>query len=152
MPTLWTADLNTGIQVIDNQHKRILDYINKLGQSINQQNRLSVGSVLSELLDYTVSHFAFEESLLLEVGYQYAAPHNAVHEMFIKRLERYQEKHNAGENVAQQLHGMLSTWLLHHIKRDDMAYVSEVNARITRIVQNKKKGSWLSRSLGMFFK
>mgnify|MGYP000449754985 CR=1 FL=1 len=29
---VWTQDLNTGIDVLDNQHKRIVDYINQLGQ------------------------------------------------------------------------------------------------------------------------
>lgn len=30
MKLIWTDNLNTGIDVIDNQHKRIVDYINKL--------------------------------------------------------------------------------------------------------------------------
>src|SRR5659263_204383 len=114
MTVLWTTELSTGIDVIDNQHKRIVDYINQLGDAIKQRNRISVGSVLDELVDYTVSHFAFEESLQKEAGYLYAKPHKAAHEMFFKRVAKYQEKHNAGEDVAPQLHGMLSTWLIHH--------------------------------------
>jgi len=148
----WTPDMNTGIEVIDNQHKRIVDYINYLGQAIHQRNRATVGTVLDELVDYTISHFAFEESLQEEVGYQFAKPHKAVHDVFIKRVEKYQEKHCAGADVSLQLHSMLSTWLIHHIKRDDMAYVSEVNAKITSVIQNKKEGNWLGRSLGRFFK
>lgn len=152
MTISWTTDLNTGIEVIDNQHKRIVDYINQLGNAISRRNRTTVGQVLDELVDYTISHFAFEESLQEEVGYQFAKPHKAVHEVFIKRVAKYQEKHSAGEDVALQLHGMLSTWLIHHIKRDDMAYVSDVKARITTVIQNKKEGNWLSRSLGKYFK
>lgn len=148
----WTPDLNTGIDVIDNQHKRIVDYINQLGLAISQRKRDVVGPILDELVDYTISHFAFEESLQEECGYQYAKPHKAVHEMFVKRVAKFQEKHYAGEDVALQLHSMLSTWLVHHIKRDDMAYVSDVRPRIHSIVDNKKEGSWLSRSLGKFFK
>lgn len=148
----WTQDLNTGIDVLDNQHKRIVDYINQLGSAIKLRDRGAVGAVLNELVDYTISHFAFEESLQEEAGYQYAKPHKAVHEVFIKRVAKFQEKHDSGEDVAAQLHAMLSTWLIHHIKRDDMAYVKEVNASINRIVENKKEGNWLSRSLGRFFK
>ncbi len=152
MTIVWTSDLNTGIEVIDNQHQRILHYINQLGEAIKKRNRDTVGSVLNELVDYTISHFAFEESLQEEAGYQYAKPHKAVHELFIKRISNYQDKHNAGEDIAPQLYAMLSTWLIHHIKRDDMAYVAEVQASITRIVENKSEGNWLSRSLGRFFK
>lgn len=152
MAIRWTHDLNTGIEVIDNQHRRIVDYINQLGEAIRRRDRTAVGAVLDELVDYTISHFAFEESLQEEAGYQYAKPHKAVHEVFIKRVAKFQEKHDAGEDVAPQLHSMLSTWLIHHIKRDDMAYVKEINASINRIVENKKEGNWLSRSLGRFFK
>ncbi len=152
MTIQWTNDLSTGIDVIDNQHKRIVDYINQLGDSIRHRNRNSVGSVLDELVDYTLSHFTFEESLQEEAGYKFAKPHKAVHEVFVKRVVKYQERHTAGEDVALQLHAMLSTWLIHHIKRDDMAYVAEVKSSITLIVQDKKEGNWLSRSLGRFLK
>jgi hemerythrin len=148
----WTNDLDTGIDVIDTQHKRIVDYINELERAIKQHNRISVGKVLDELVDYTMSHFAFEENLQEEAGYQLAKPHKAVHDLFAKRIATYRQRHNAGEEVAEQLLGMLGTWLVHHIKRDDMAYVSVLKANIIKIVQDKKEGSWLNRSLGRFFK
>jgi len=151
MDVLWTSDLDTGIEVIDNQHKRIVDYINQLGVAIQQRNQLSVGLVLDDLVDYTVSHFAFEESLQEEAGYELATLHKAVHDRFIKRIAKYQERHNAGEDIARELHGMLSTWLLHHIKRDDMAYVAEVKANILGIISDREKkedSGWLKR----FFK
>lgn len=148
----WTSDLSTGIDVIDNQHKRIVDYINMLESAKQKENRPAVAHVLNQLIDYTCSHFAFEESLQEVAGYEYAKPHKAVHAVFIKRIESYQEKHNAGEDVAEKLLTMLGTWLVHHIKRDDMAYVSAVKTKIEVIVQNKTEGSWLSRSLEKIFK
>lgn len=147
MAIAWSEDLATGIEVIDTQHKRIVDYINQLEGAILQGNRSTVGVVLSELVDYTLSHFAFEESLQEEAEYKYAKPHKAIHELFAKRVAQYKERHTLGEDIARELHGMLCTWLVHHIKRDDMAYVSDVKANIT----GKEKG-WLSRSLGKFFK
>ena len=68
MTIVWTKDLNTGIDVIDEQHKSIADYINNLERAIKQQDRTAVGQVLDELVDYTLSHFAFEESLQEEAG------------------------------------------------------------------------------------
>jgi len=41
---------------------------------------------------------------------------------------------------------------VHHIKRDDMAYVSSVVTNIGDQVQDKGKGGWISRSLGRFFR
>jgi hemerythrin len=152
MPIVWVADLNTGIDVIDEQHKRIVDYINQLEVAIAKGSRDVVGKVLEELIDYTLSHFAFEESLQEEAGYTFAKPHKAIHDTFVKRVAKYQTEHNAGGDVAKQTHDMLSAWLVHHIKREDMAYVSEVKASIDKIVSDKKAGGWLSRSLGKLFK
>lgn len=152
MTIIWTSDLCTGIDVIDNQHRRIVDYINTLEQAIATTNRQQVGQVLEEVVDYTLSHFSFEESLLEEAGYKQAEPHKAVHKTFVKRLAKYQERHEHGEDVADQLRSMLSTWLIHHIKREDMAYVAEVTGKINGIVRDQEEGSWLQRSLRQFFK
>ncbi len=151
MAIVWTSDLYTGIDAIDNQHRRIVDYINQLEDAIAQAKPLVVGAVLDELVDYTLSHFAFEESLQIEAGYKLAKPHKAIHDMFTKRVGDFQIKHRAGENVAQEVHDMLGTWLVHHIKRDDMAYVEVVKEGMQ--LQDKKEGGggWLSRSLGRFF-
>ncbi|MDH2916428.1 MAG: bacteriohemerythrin [Gallionella sp.] len=146
MKIIWTSDLSTGIDVIDNQHMRIVDYINQLQDAIQQPNRLQIGRVLDELVDYTMSHFAFEESLQEAAGYLYAKPHKGVHGMFVKRIEKYQERHNSGENIAEELHAMLGIWLIHHIKRDDMAYVAEVKDSLLGVIAERARnndGGWI---------
>jgi hemerythrin len=148
----WTDDLNIGIEIIDKQHKKIVDYINQLNIAIRKNNRDQVGRVLRELADYTISHLAFEETLLEKVGYLYLKPHKGLHEMFTKRLEKFQQRHDSGEDVAEQLLNMLSIWLVHHIKQSDMDYVSTMGDELNRIVRNKKNGGWLSRTLMKFFR
>lgn len=44
----WVSDLDTGISIIDDQHKRLLHFINQLAGDLD---RASVGSVLSDLVD-----------------------------------------------------------------------------------------------------
>ncbi|MDK9705321.1 MAG: bacteriohemerythrin [Sulfuritalea sp.] len=146
MAMAWASYLETGIEVIDQQHMRIVDYINRLEQAIDGADQRAVGRVLNELEDYCLSHFAFEESLQQQVGYKFAAEHKSTHENFTKRLTKYRERHKAGEDVARQLHAMLGSWLVHHIKRDDMAYVSDLKGGI-----EKQSGDWLTRSVAGFF-
>jgi hemerythrin len=148
----WTSDWETGIEVIDVQHKKIFDYINELEGAMKSHNRDAVGHVLDELTDYTVSHFAFEENLLEEAHYEFQASHKVIHDTFIKRIATYKKDHEEGKDVGDQLRDMISTWLYHHIKRDDMAYVNAVQDRIESIMENKKEGSWFKRSIGAFFK
>jgi len=151
MAMAWSGYLETGIEVIDKQHMRIVDYINRLEEAVDRPDKHAVGRVLGELEDYCLSHFAFEEHLQGQAGYKLAAEHKATHEMFAKRLAKYQARYKAGEDVARQLHDMLTTWLVHHIKRDDMAYVADVKGGIDRISRDSQQGDWLSRSVAGFF-
>ena len=61
---IWQDDLNTGIEVIDDQHRRIVSMINQLHQAQTGASALVVADVMDELVDYTLSHFAFEEELI----------------------------------------------------------------------------------------
>jgi hemerythrin len=152
MSLTWTDDLNTGIDVIDFQHRRIVDYLNNLEAALTTGDHKGIGHVLDELTDYTESHFAFEESLQIEAGYKLAAPHKATHDMFVRRLARYRERHEAGENIAENLYDMLTAWLLHHIKRDDAAYVPDVRRKLLDKVEDRVADDWVSRQMSRFFK
>ncbi len=149
MPVSWTADLDTGIDVIDKQHRRIVDYINQLEDATKRKDQSVVRQVVDDCVDYTMSHFAFEESLQEEAAYAYAKPHKRVHELFAKRVGEYQARVAQGEDVGAELHDLLGRWLINHIKRDDADYVAAVKASMQAIIREKeKKGGWLKR----FFK
>lgn len=149
---VWQEDLNTGIQIIDDQHKRIVAMINQLIHADeNDHSREEVGEVLGELVDYTLSHFAFEEALLEEAGYAFTRPHKRVHEIFTDRVSQFNLRFRAGEDVTQELINLLSRWLFNHIRNDDKAYAETVKNNINALVDNKHGGGWLSRSFKRFF-
>ncbi|MEN8177702.1 MAG: bacteriohemerythrin [Pseudomonadota bacterium] len=151
MPITWETDLNTGIEVIDKQHMRIVDYINQLEEANTQQDKKAIGEVLEACVDYTMSHFAFEENLQEEAGYKYCKPHKKVHDLFIRRINEYQDRFKMGEEVADELHGLLARWLISHIKQDDADYVEAVKENMVDIVHDRKKRNdtgWFQR----FFK
>jgi len=153
MPITWTADLDTGIPVIDQQHRRIVDFINDLEAAQVLGNKEQIKQVIYDCIDYTLSHFAFEESMQEEAGYPYCKPHKKVHELFTRKVAEYQQRMELGDDIAEELHGMLARWLVNHIKRDDADYVASVRASMTPVaapapVEEKKSGGWLSRLLG----
>lgn len=151
MAIVWTSDLDTGIEPIDQQHRKLVDYINELEIAIQQQDSAAVGRVLDEVADYCTSHFAFEEDLQKKVGYMHAKSHKMVHDVFIRRMAKYRERHKAGEDVAMQLHEALSTWLLLHIKREDKNFVPDALRGIGGMVKDDSGEDWLSRSVAGFF-
>ena len=146
----WSDDLNTGIQVIDKQHLRIVEYINSLDDIQESHDRDEVERILGELVDYTLSHFAFEESLMEDAGYAFINGHKMVHELFVKRVGDFQQRFKMGEDITEELLTVLKSWLVNHIKSDDNDYVQTVLANMENINSTKESG-WLSRSIKKFF-
>ena len=148
---IWQDDLNTGIDIIDTQHQRIVEMINRLHVSNKMMERMAVAEVIDELIDYTLSHFAFEEELMEEAGYPFSAAHKRVHEVFIKRVSEYRMRFQAGEDISDELRTMLSRWLFNHIRGDDQAYAEQVKQHLNQFAREHQSGGWLGRTLKRFF-
>jgi len=140
---IWTEQLSIGIEVIDQQHRRIVEYINQLDDArSNGYSRDEISWLINDLVDYTISHFGFEESLQEEANYPFIKSHKKVHELFAQRVSDYQTRFNKGEDVTKALNSLLVTWLFNHIKRDDADYVETVKLHLQRQTDavEKKKG------------
>ncbi len=148
---VWTRELDTNIEVIDKQHRRIVDYINALDDAIAGGDRARVRQVLDQLVDYTLSHFAFEESLMEDAGYRFLNAHRRVHEVFTKRVADYQQRFADGEDIAPELQKTLQTWLINHIQNDDNDYAETVRANMGG-AERKPESGWLTRRLSRFFR
>lgn len=146
----WTPELEIGISVIDGQHRRIVDYINTLDDVSRIPDREAVGRVIGDLIDYTYSHFAFEEALMEEAGYEYLSVHQNTHKSFCGRIEHFRRKFDEGEEVAESLAELLRTWLINHIMSDDESYAGLVKEKMPRI-ENQNQGTWLSSAVKRFF-
>lgn len=141
MSIVWSDELCTGINEIDKQHRRIVEYINSLDKAQATKDITMVAKVITACVDYTAIHFAFEEQLQHEAGYEFFDVHRRVHAMFTQRIAEYQRRFNTGEDVVAELHDLLTRWLVNHIKLDDADYVGAVKLyQATVLRQGKKKG------------
>ncbi|HBC19260.1 MAG TPA: bacteriohemerythrin, partial [Alcanivorax sp.] len=114
MRIVWGPAYELGILVIDQQHKRIVDYINDLDRLVGQPGaQLGVARVLYDLVDYTESHFSFEEALMERAGYDELDDHHSLHRKFTFHIESLMRRHEEGEAVAEPLLQVLEKWLLH---------------------------------------
>lgn len=139
----WDASLSVGIDVIDGQHRRIVDYINELDVARTNDDQEKITQVLEGLVDYTRTHFAFEEDMMQQAGYPLSASHKRVHDTFVTHIERYVAQHESGKDVSRKLMSELQIWLTNHIRNDDRDYAPYASK-----ILNK---SWLKRTLGKFF-
>ncbi len=143
----WTADFETGIDIIDDQHKRIFDYLKEIDQAIAIKSIRQIEYVIKSLIDYAISHNTFEESLMEKAGYPMLEAHHQVHERFKERAHSYLARFANGEDpivLAREVRGDMGLWLTNHIKRDDKHYVNYVKRNI--------EGGFVTRMLGMFFR
>lgn len=154
----WDPSYSVGIAVIDNQHKRIIEYINELDKiaTYNVQNQI-VQEVIYKLIDYTISHFSFEESLMEEAGYPLLKPHKKVHEAFIERINFFKERFENGEDISKQLMMELQMWLINHIQHNDTDYTQVVQymleqKKIAPAKDDDTKSTWLKSLVNKFFK
>ncbi len=147
----WTDELEIGINVIDGQHRRIVDYINRLYELGDDPDRGQVAEIIELMVDYTLSHFAFEEALMEEAGYQYLHVHQNTHRSFTDRITGLRERFGKGEEVAKDLADLLNAWLLNHIISDDISYASQVKTTMLGI-DDQREGNWVSTAVARFFR
>jgi len=131
---VWSRDYEIGIEVIDHQHERIVSYINEVYDANKalgcEESKAQLTTVLHNLVDYTVSHFAFEEALLEEIDYSELMEHKLTHENFIRLVGGLKQRFDDGEKVADELAAVLQNWLIKHIMTDDLSYSEEVKAKL----------------------
>lgn len=145
----------TGIEAVDLQHQRLvnmvteLDDVRKTAYPTEDQKHNAVGGVVSEMIDYTISHFAFEESLMEDAGYQYYHAHQRVHALLIKRAGEYKERWQSGEDIADELYDVLSRWLFNHIRNDDKAFAPVVKKNMVAL--GRVDSGWVAKMLKRFF-
>ena len=127
----WTADLSIGIELIDDQHRRIVEFINRLNEARETADKKAVGDVLAGLSDYTLSHFGFEEAAMKAARFAGLAQHRRGHERFARQLAEFGHRYALGEEVDAELLDTLNKWLLNHIKREDHEYMDVVKAALS---------------------
>lgn len=139
----WDNTLSTGIEAIDDQHKKIIEYINELESALRDGNPTVVGSIIENMVDYTINHFSFEEALMEQADYEHLKEHKLVHEAFTQEMLEFRKRFAAGEDVGRELLTELLEWLITHIKRSDHDYIPAVKAVL--------EPSWVKQAIHRFF-
>lgn len=120
----WTEELSVGIQEIDEQHKILVGLLNRMHEAIVTGKDLQViNSILNELAQYTVVHFAVEESLMRIFNYPDYVAHKQHHEELTAQVVGLQRKVATGEEeISMEVLHFLRHWLTYHILGDDKKY------------------------------
>ena len=121
---VWNSRFETGIDLIDGQHKSLFEAVNRLAASLDSETR---GEGVKESLDflakYTVDHFQMEEHFMGEMAYPGLAAHRAEHARLMNGVQVLQARLAQGQPMTRDVTTFYASWLKHHICGTDMAYV-----------------------------
>lgn len=119
----WTPDLAVGVNLIDEQHKRLFLEVDKLVNAVNKKDFALVTKTLDFLAGYAVEHFSAEEKLMGECNYPGMQKHIGQHRAFVKEfveLKTSYERDGATVAVVLKLNNWLFSWLWNHIRGSDV--------------------------------
>jgi hemerythrin len=121
---MWSKDFEFGIKQIDDQHKKLLETINLLFDSIQSNEGASaLDKVLENLVEYVTVHFKTEENLMTGMSFPGYEEHKSIHEKFTKDVMAFKAKHDAGkEPITLSLIEFLVSWLHDHLMNTDIKY------------------------------
>ncbi len=142
----WTADLSVGLEEIDEQHKILINLINRLFNEaiLKRADKAAIAEIIDELVQYTVVHFAVEESLFRIFDYPDAESHQLHHDQLKKEVINFRKKFTAGMPVDIELMGFLKKWITHHIMVDDQKYTPFFLEKGFKAKWSKQK-SWVGK-------
>lgn len=126
--------LVTGNEMIDGQHKELIDKINKLLDSCEVGNdKLTAIKTLDYLADYTDFHFGEEEKLQESISYPGIKQHKKEHEKLRRVVEELhemlEEQEGPTEAFVAQVQENVINWLYNHIKGFDRSVAEYKNMR-----------------------
>lgn len=120
----WSEDLSVGLEEIDEQHKILINLINRLFNEaiLKRADKSLISDILDELIQYTIVHFAVEESLFRIFDYPDSEAHQEHHDQLKNEVVSFRKKFQDGTPIDIELMGFLRKWITLHIMKDDRKY------------------------------
>ena len=132
----WNENLDTGIAIIDEQHKQLVLLLNQLAAALTRDNLLEINDIFAELTQYAEFHFATEEQIWIEYlgNDSWLSSHQLSHSSFLpKALELSASGTNRSQaQVIENFILFLIRWLAFHILDSDK--------RMAIFIQHRNEG------------
>ncbi len=112
----WDESFNCGVEIVDWQHRRLVDLLNLLGDAIVQGRSAGVlGEIFGEMYHYAGYHFKTEEKLMQDHDYPDYEAHKEIHVLFTHDLIKLLKRDAKGEaEMDRTLFRFITEWLLKH--------------------------------------
>lgn len=116
---VWSKEFEVGVELIDRQHRELIDRINKLLAAIREgRGREETSEVMRFLQEYVVEHFSAEERFMLRHEYADYEDHKELHDTFIADLDDLVatlETTGIDSNLVVIVNQKVINWIVAHI-------------------------------------
>lgn len=121
MPITWSDDLITGIAVIDEQHQKLFEIIQKFDKFENNEGVLY--AILIDIMTYVATHFKTEEEYMLNANYSDLSYHKSCHEEFIREFKKFLNSPSQSVSLMQIAPDWIKyaeKWIIKHYTNEDV--------------------------------
>jgi hemerythrin len=126
----WKPEYSVEVRKLDNQHRKILDVLNKMSTLQRGDEREKMKEVFAELLSYIETHFSMEEELMKRHNFPGLEAQKKAHDAFIDKvcdaLKDFLKNRNL---VAINVFNFVWDWFAGHIVRMDKEYTPYMKAK-----------------------
>ena len=129
----WDSSLAVGIDLIDEQHKMLIEKLSNISEAIELTRGSSeIAQTLDFMVEYTDFHFSTEERHMIKYDFPHRDYHIAQHEEFKKSLDElvydFREE-GATKALGTAISTFLLNWLINHIKGVDVIFGKFLNEK-----------------------
>jgi hemerythrin-like metal-binding protein len=120
----WNDYLKTGIAIVDQQHRGLVDLANETASKLSSGDDFSaeeMRTLLGYLTDYAEIHFGTEEALMALAGVdeRHAEHHHQSHTVFLQQVKAMLAELGEGALTGHQMMDFLGNWLIYHMLGED---------------------------------
>lgn len=121
----FTKDCLIGVAEIDDEHKRLFELIGEVDSAVKagSDSMATAMSLLNELKQYAVNHFAHEEAYMASIQDPELSRQQKEHQAFVDKVNSYRFSDitdDTAKEMILELLEYLSKWLMSHILGSDI--------------------------------
>jgi hemerythrin-like metal-binding protein len=117
----WREGFSVGLPAVDHEHRELIDLINRTHARLGEDaSEPAVADFLGEIHARISAHFALEEKIMREAGYDRFAAHKEDHERLLDEIRDFMETYEDRANFDAAAFGArLGAWFTEHFQTED---------------------------------
>jgi len=117
----WEDRYSVGVAAVDHEHKELIELINRLyEEAVARGSKEAVVNFFGDLFKTVSAHFALEERLMRERGYDRLIQHKNDHERLLDEIRDIMEDFDASDRFDEKLLAeRLDAWFCRHFESHD---------------------------------